>query len=352
MRTGKSVIVLVANANRSIKPFGQVPGRGDPAFRQHDAGTVEYDGEPGRRQESGSVCHGVFSSRRALEFNRFGQINVDNLGPHVPGDVHLGRCRGTFRLCNDPGKNLCHAGRVTHLLLVSHHVLEEFHLLDFLESALANGLVCRLRRDQKKRRVIPVGRLHGGHEIGNPRPVLRDHHRHLAGRTRVAVCHHAARPFVRAVPKRDASLGKEIRNRHEGRSDDAEGVAYAMPLEDFDENFFGGHLHCVFLPFGHVSSAMSAAASAGSDRRAGIRQRLGQIRPQCHGNSRIPDAMQATESIVLVAEHGLRTTSPSTGYSRAGHLPSHAETSFATRMGSLPPELSHGNESVQCASEG
>ncbi len=76
----------------------------------------------------------------------------------------------------------------------------------------------------KKRRVVPVGGFHGGHEVGDAGAVLRDHHRHFAGGAGVAVGHHAGRAFMRAVPELDPGVREQVRNRHHGRADDPEGM--------------------------------------------------------------------------------------------------------------------------------
>jgi hypothetical protein len=109
-------------------------------------------------------------------------------------------------------QHLGHAGRVAHLFLVGDHVLEQLHLLDFLEAALADGLVGRLRRDQQQRRVVPVGGLHGGDEIGDAGAVLGDHHRHLAGGAGVAVGHHAGEPSWAQSQKVIPALGNRSRS--------------------------------------------------------------------------------------------------------------------------------------------
>ena len=132
---------------------------------------------------------------------------------------------------------------IAHLFLIAHHVLEQRHLLHFLEAALADGAVGGLRRDQQQRRVVPVGGLHRRHEIGDARPVLGDHHAHLAARAGEAIGHHAARAFVGAVPEGDAGLGEQVGNRHEGRADDAESMLDAVHLQNLDEGLFGGHAH-------------------------------------------------------------------------------------------------------------
>ena len=136
-----------------------------------------------------------------------------------------------------------HAIGIAHLLLIADHVLEQGHLLHFLETPLPDRPVRRLRRDQQKRRMVPIGRLHRRHEIGDARPVLRDHHAHPARSAGEAVRHHAARSLMRAVPEGDARLGEQVRNRHEGRSDDAEGIVDAMHLQHLHESLFRRHPH-------------------------------------------------------------------------------------------------------------
>ena len=51
-----------------------------------------------------------------------------------------------------------------------------------------------------------------------------------------------------AVPEGDASFGKQIRNRHESRADDAEGMLDAVHLQNLDEGLLGGHAHGHSLP--------------------------------------------------------------------------------------------------------
>ncbi len=132
---------------------------------------------------------------------------------------------------------------IAHLFLVADHVAKQRHLLDFLEAALPDRLVRRLRRHQQHRRVIPVGGLDGGHEIRDARAILRNRHAHLAGRARIAVADEAAIGLVRNVPECDAGLGKQIGDRHERRTDDAEGVLDAVHLQHLHEGFFCRHLH-------------------------------------------------------------------------------------------------------------
>ena len=101
-------------------------------------------------------------------------------------------------------------GRVAHLFLIGDHILEQRHLFDFLKAALTDGLVRRLRCDQQQRGVIPIGGLDRRHEIGDPRAVLRHHHRHLAGGAGEAVSHHAGIAFMRRIPEGDARARKQI----------------------------------------------------------------------------------------------------------------------------------------------
>ena len=142
-------------------------------------------------------------------------------------------------------QHLGHARRIAHFFLIGDHVGKQRHLLDFLKTTHPDGLVRRLRRHQQQGRVVPIGCLHGRDEIGDPRPVLGDHHAHLAAGAGIAIRHHPARAFMRAIPERDARLREQVRNRHEGRSDDAKGMFNAMHLQDFDKGLFGGHAHRV-----------------------------------------------------------------------------------------------------------
>ena len=48
-----------------------------------------------------------------------------------------------------------------------------------------------------------------------------------------------------AIPELDARCREQIRDRHHGRPDDAEGMLDAMHLEDFDEGLLSGHFHCL-----------------------------------------------------------------------------------------------------------
>src|SRR6185312_4453931 len=91
--------------------------------------------------------------------------------------------------------------------------------------------------------VIPVGGLDGGHEVRDARAVLRDAHRDLSGRTRIAVAYVAAVALVRDVPKGNPGFWEKIGDRHECRADNAKGMLDAVHLQDLHESFFGRHLH-------------------------------------------------------------------------------------------------------------
>ncbi len=172
-----------------------------------------------------------------------GQLDVDDMTEVIPRYVDLRR-RGTPPgVFDHPVQHLGHARWVAHFFLVADHVLEQRHLLDFLETALLDGLVRSLRRHQQHRRVVPVGGLDGGDEVGDAGPVLRDGHAHLAGGAGVAVGAHAGVAFVGTVPELDTGCGEKVRDRHHGRADDAEGMLDAVHLQHLDEGFFRGHFH-------------------------------------------------------------------------------------------------------------
>ena len=198
-----------------------------------------------------------------------GRSMSTSTGPEVARHVDLRRRRAAARLLDHPVQHLGDADRVAHLLLVADHVREEAHLRDLLEAALSDGPVRRLRRHQEQRRVVPVGGLDRRHEVGDARPVLGDAHRHLAGRPPVAVRHHPGVALVGAVPEGDAGARKEVRDRHERRADDAEGVLDAVPLQDLHEGLFGGHAHGRGLP------SPSVAPNASWGRQAVNRQSPG-----------------------------------------------------------------------------
>ena len=116
-------------------------------------------------------------------------------------------------------------------------------MLDFLEAALTDGAVGGLGRHQQQRRVIPVGGLDTGDEIGDAGTVLSDAESNLAVRARVAVAHVGGIALVRDVPEGYARLREQVRDRHERRADDAKGMLDAMHLQHLYEGLFRRHAH-------------------------------------------------------------------------------------------------------------
>ena len=171
------------------------------------------------------------------------KLDVDHLGPVVPRHVDLGGRTAAPGLLDDAVQNLRHPRRVAHLLLVADHLLEQLHLRDFLKPALPDRLVRGLRRHQQERRVVPVGGLDRGHEIGDAGAVLRDRHRHLAGGARVAVGAHAGIALMRAVPELDAGGREQVRDRHHRRADNSKCMLDPMHLQNLHERLFRRHLH-------------------------------------------------------------------------------------------------------------
>ena len=246
MRAREGVVVLIADADRRIETLGQLL-RGGNGATDHHAGAVEDHRELRFGQKLGCGCKCIITTGRALELDDGRQIDIDHLGEVVARHVDLGRGRETLGIHDDAVEDFGDAVGIAHLFLIADHVLEQRHLLDFLEAALADGAVGGLRRHQQQRRVVPVGGFHGGDEVGDAGTVLGDHHRHLAGGPGVAIGHHAARALVGAIEEGDAGLGEQIRDRHEGRADDAEGNLDSMHLQNLDEGLFGGHAHSVSL---------------------------------------------------------------------------------------------------------
>ncbi len=258
VRAREGVVVLIAAAHRGGQALGKLLGGLDPA-RQHHTGAVQDDRELGGRQHLGGVGDGLLAARRAFQFDDLGQVDVDDLGPEIARHVDLRRAGAAPGFGDHAVQDLGDAGRVADFFLVADHVFEQGHLRDFLEPALADGLVGGLRRDQQHRGVVPIGGLDRGHEVGDAGAVLGHAHGHLAGRAREAVGHHAGVAFMGAVPEGDPRLGEQVRDRHHGRPDDAEGMFDAVHLEDLNEGLFRVH-------FGH---AWDPPVSSLADRRLG-----------------------------------------------------------------------------------
>ena len=176
------------------------------------------------------------------------QIDVDLLGPEVPRNVDLGGSGAAHGVLDHPVQDLRDPGRIAHLLLVADHLLEERHLLDFLEAALADGLVAAWGVTRSIGVWFQYAVLTGVTRLRDPGTVLADAHRDLAGGAGVAVAHETGVALVGDVPESDAGLREEVRDRHEGGADDAEDVLDAVPLEDLHEGFFSRHSHGVSPP--------------------------------------------------------------------------------------------------------
>ena len=145
----EGVIVLIADADRRIETLRQQARRFDAARRQNDARAVQYHRELGGGQQLRRLRDGVFAARGSLKLDRLGDFNVDHLGPEIARHVDLGGGGEAFGLRDDAGQNLGDTGGIAEFFLIGDHVLEQLHLLDFLETALTDGLVRGLRRDQQ-----------------------------------------------------------------------------------------------------------------------------------------------------------------------------------------------------------
>mmetsp|Transcript_20641 Transcript_20641/g.48977 ORF Transcript_20641/g.48977 Transcript_20641/m.48977 type:complete len:292 (+) Transcript_20641:1265-2140(+) len=238
----EGVVVLVVAANRRTQALRQLHGLLGRSREDHP-GTVEDHRELGLGEELRGAAGRLLAAPRALQLYARGQRQLHHLRPVVSGDVDLRRRAAEQSLLDHAVQHLDDAGVVPHLLLVANAVLEHVHLLHLLKPTLAYGLVRCLRRDQQQRSMIPVGCLHGRQEVGDARPVLCDHHRHLPCCPCVAVCHHSSIALVCTVPEFDACFWEEVRDRHHGRADDAKGVLDAMHLESLHERFLRGHAH-------------------------------------------------------------------------------------------------------------
>src|SRR6266404_6803020 len=93
----------------------------------------------------------------------------------------------------------------------------------------------------------PVGGRNSGHEIRDPRSVLRDAHTMAARGARVTVGHMNRALLVGDRHELNASRREDIQRVHERRADDAEDVRDAIRGEGLDERLRGSHL----LRLGH-----------------------------------------------------------------------------------------------------
>ncbi len=93
----------------------------------------------------------------------------------------------------------------------------------------------------------PVGRHHGGYEIGRAGTVLADAALGTAGHPGQAVGSMGGRLLVGHGNKTDAGSGEQIQRIHIGRSDDAEDVFHPLGHQGFHQRLAGRHFllcHC------------------------------------------------------------------------------------------------------------
>ena len=258
--------MLVAGADRRVEAFGERPARVDRIADHHPAAGEDHR-EAGLREKPRRLVDRALAARRALQAQDRRQLDIDLPGPEIARHVDLRRRGEALRVLDHPIEHLRHARGVAHLLLVADHLLEERHLRHLLEPALADGLVRRLGRHEEQRRVVPVGGLHRGHEIGDAGAVLADAHGDLAAGAGVAVAHEARVALVRHVPEGDPGLGEKVGYRHEGRADDAEHMLDPVPLQNLNEGLFSRHPHgntFPFAPFRATARMLSLAMSQAS----------------------------------------------------------------------------------------
>ena len=238
----ESIIVLITAADRGIQLFSQFHGFGN-STADNNTGTIQDDREFGLGQQPCGLFNGIITTGRAFKFNNGRQFNINHLSPEITRNVDLRRGRGTLGLEDNAVERLGNPARVTDFFLIGNHVLEEGHLLDFLKTALTDGLVGGLRGHQQQRGVVPVRCLHRRDKVGNAGAVLGHHHGHLARGTGVTVCHHASVAFMRRIPEMNTRGGEQIRNRHHGRTDNTKRMFDTMHLKNFDKGLFGRHFH-------------------------------------------------------------------------------------------------------------
>ena len=126
----------------------------------------------------------------------------------------MSRCRHTFCLGNYAIQHFSNTRWITNFLLISDHVFESGHLLNFLKPTLANRLVGSLRCNQQHWCMVPVCCFNTSYEICNARTILANNHRHFASCTCKTVRHVTTVALMGHVPKRDSCLREVVGNRH------------------------------------------------------------------------------------------------------------------------------------------
>ena len=175
MIPGECIIVLIPATNRSQKFFCQ-PCGSTYGITNYNTSSVEDNREFGIRQQSCRFLDGVFSTSWFFKPDRLGQFYIDYLGPEVSRNIDLGRCTSSPGLFNNPVQNFCHPAGVPDFFLITYHIFEKFHLLNFLKATLTHGLIGSLRSYEQDWRVIPVSGFHGGYKICNTGSILGNHH--------------------------------------------------------------------------------------------------------------------------------------------------------------------------------
>ncbi|GAA5628874.1 hypothetical protein Brsp05_04173 [Brucella sp. NBRC 12953] len=163
--------------------------------------------------------------------------------PEITRNIDLRRRTAAPCLLDDTVEHFRDTGWIADLFLIADHILEQCHLFHFLEAALTNGLVGRLRRYQQHWCVVPIGSFDRGHKASHTWPILGNGHAHLACHARIAVADQGRIGLVRAIPEGDARLGKQVGNRHHRRPDNPKCMFNSMHLQDLYERFLRRHLH-------------------------------------------------------------------------------------------------------------
>ena len=151
------------------------------------------------------------------------QLNVDHLRPEIARHIDLVRRGGALGRHDDVVQRLGDVRGIATRLRVGNHVGEDRLRPHLLKHALTDGLVGGRRTDQRQRRGVPAGNLHGGYDVRDAGPVPGDHHALAARGAGVAVGHDAGAAVVRAVPQGDARVREDVQDRHQDRRDDSEG---------------------------------------------------------------------------------------------------------------------------------
>ena len=246
----------VAVRHRRAKALREPPALVDRAAQHHPgAGDDHREGGPAQQ----------IRRRRDLRFvpelasgqDGFGNLGIDHLAEHVPGQVELHRRAVLARALKAAAQSLGDSRRMGERFLVTGDLLETGKLARLLEPAEALGVGAGLRRDHHHRSVVPVGGGDRGHEVGDARAVLRDAYRDLAAGARVAVRHVGRALLVGHVHEADPGAFEHVETRHVGGAHDPEGELHPLHAQGLDEGFLRGHLHGVVFPSAAPAAALN-----------------------------------------------------------------------------------------------